>query len=88
MTERSVWSMMVVVILPRLHLLLQVVHRDELVRVHELVAQPPVERFDQPIVGRLSRPRVVELDAASIGPLVERFGGELGAVVDDGDRAR
>ena len=50
---------------------------DELVDVQELVSQPAVERLDQPVVGGLVRARVVELEAASIRPLVQRLGGEL-----------
>lgn len=73
--------MMVVVVLPGLHLLAHVVHRDELVDVQELVAQPAVERLDQPVVGGLAWARVVELDAAPIRPIVQSLGGELGAVV-------
>ena len=67
------WPVVVVVVLPSLHLLVHVVHRDELVDVQELVAQPPVERLDQPIVGRLAGARVVELDAMPVGPVVQRL---------------
>ena len=81
------WPTVVVVVFPRHQSLTDVVHRDELVGVQELVAQPSVERLDQPVVGGLSRPRVVESYAAPLGPLVERLGGELGPVVD-GDRPR
>ena len=75
------WTAVVVVVLPSVQLLVHIVHRDELVDVQELVAQPAVERLDQPVVGGLARARVVELDAATIRPVVQRFGGELGAVV-------
>lgn len=71
----------VVVVLPSLQLLVHFVHGGELVDVEELVAQPTVERLDQPVVCRLARARVVELDAASIRPVVQRLGGELDAVV-------
>ena len=74
--------MVVVVVLPSLQLLPNVVHRDELVDVQELVAQPAVERLDQPVVRGLARPRVVELDASPIGPFVQSLGSELRAVVD------
>ncbi len=47
--------------------------------------EPAVERLDQPVVGRLTRPRVIEFDATSIRPFIEGLRGELGAVVD-GDR--
>ena len=42
-TERTVWPLMVVVILPSFQLLAHVVHRYELVDVQELVTQPAVE---------------------------------------------
>lgn len=61
--------MVVVVVLPSLQLLAHVGHRDELVDARELVAQPSVERLDQPVVGGLARPRVVKLDAAAPGPV-------------------
>ena len=79
------WTMVIVVVLPGLQFLTGIVQRDELVDVQALVAQPTVERLDQPVLRGLSRPDEIELDAASIGPLVERLGRELGAVVD-GDR--
>ena len=64
--------MMVVVVLPSLQLLAHVLHRHELIDDQQLVAQPTVERLDQPIVGRLAGERVVKLDAALVGPLVQR----------------
>ena len=70
-------AVVVVVMLPSLQLLLRILHCDELVGVQELIAQPPVERLDHPVVGGLSRARVLELDDTAVGPIVQRFGGEL-----------
>lgn len=72
----------VVVVLPSLQSLTDVLHREELMGVQELIAQPSVEGLDQPVVGGLSRPRVVELHAAPVGPLVECLRRELRPVVD------
>lgn len=74
-------SVMVVVMLPNLQLLPRILHRNELVDAQELVAQSTIERLDQPVVRGLSGSRVVELDAASLGPFIKRLGGELRAVV-------
>ena len=43
----------------------QIVHRDELVHVRTFIAQPPVERLDQPVVRGLAGTREVELEAAA-----------------------
>lgn len=80
------WSVVVVVVLPSLQLLARVEHRDELIDIQALVAQPPVERFDQPVVRGFARPRLVELDTAPVRPFVQCLGGELGAAVVARDR--
>lgn len=76
---------MVVIVLPSFHFLSRIVQSNELVDVEKLIPQPSVERFDQPIVSGFSGPRVVELDASPVGPLVQGFGCELRAIVH-GDR--
>lgn len=72
---------MVVVVLPSLKFLPQVVQRDEFVQVKEFVAQSTVERFDQPIIGRLAGARVIELDAAPVCPVVQRPRREFRSVI-------
>ena len=42
-------TVMVLVMLPRLQLLPRILHRNELVEVQELTAQPTVERLDEPV---------------------------------------
>ena len=56
------WSAGVVVLLPSLQLPTRILHCDELMDVQELVAQPTIERLDQPVVRGFPRPCVVELD--------------------------
>lgn len=75
-------TVMVVVMLACLQFIPRILHRNELVDVQELVAQPTVERLDQPIVRGLSGPCVVELHTAAPRPFVERLGREFRAVVN------
>src|SRR5262245_30308792 len=56
--------------------------RHKLGDVQALVAQSPVERFDQSILDRLAGPDKVELNAVAPRPLVQEPRGELAAVVD------
>ncbi|MNX27010.1 hypothetical protein D3C86_570920 [compost metagenome] len=63
---------MVVVVLPSPKFLLQVVQRDEFTQIKEFITQSTVERFDKPIIGRLAGARVIELDAVSVCPVVQR----------------
>ena len=72
---------MVVVVLPSPKFLLQVVQRDEFMQVKEFITQSTVERFDQPIIRRLSWARVIELDAASVCPVVQRPRREFRSVI-------
>jgi len=54
MTECAGWSMIVVVDPPSFNLLPGLINRPELVNVQAFIAQPPVERFAQPIIRGLS----------------------------------
>ena len=74
--------MLVVVGPPSFDLLLGILPRQEPVFVQTLGAEPTIERFNQGIVCRLSRATEVQLHAISIRPLIQRFRGELGTVVD------
>ena len=56
-------------------------------RVQALAAEAAVERFDEGVVGRLSRAREVQSDAPRVGPQVEVAADELGALIDP-DRLR
>ena len=72
---------MVVAVLPCLQLLTHILHLYEFIDAQELVTQAAIERLDQPIVGGLSRSRVVELHTTPPSPFVQRLGGELHTVV-------
>ncbi len=79
------WTIFVVVGTPCFDGALRVFERQKLMHVQALVAQPPVEGFNMPVVRRLARSGEVECNAALVRPGLERFGHELRAVID-GDR--
>ena len=58
--DRAMWSSLVIVSTPTLKLFSGVSQRQEPMRVQAFRAQSTVERFDERIVGRLARPRVVQ----------------------------
>jgi hypothetical protein len=64
--------MQVVIDPPRVKLAPRIVDRQELVGVQTFISQLAVERFDEPVFRRLSRPDEVERDAAPIRPLIQR----------------
>ena len=72
MTERAVRPALIVIEPTGFDVHPGVVHGHELVHVQTLVAEPPVERFNEGVFGRLSRPRGIELDAPIEGPVLER----------------
>jgi hypothetical protein len=72
MTECTVWPMIVVVDPPGFDLLPGLIDRPELVNVQAFIAQPPVERFAQPIIRGLSGPCKVQQHTVLPCPLVER----------------
>jgi hypothetical protein len=72
--------MEVVVVLPSLKFLLHVVERDGLMPVKVFITQSNSEQLDQPIIGRLAWTRVIELDAASVCPVVRRPRSEFRSV--------
>ena len=51
--------------------------------VQQLIAQPPVEAFDEGVLRRLARRDVVPVDLAFVGEGESRVRGELGAVIRD-----
>ena len=77
----------VVVPTPILHFLLSVCKAQEPVSIEALRPEAPIECFDERIVGRFSRPREVERNAALIGPQAEITRDELSALIDP-DRRR
>lgn len=77
--------MVVVVVLPSSQFLLQVVQRDEFMHIKEFITQSTVERLDEPIIRRLPWACVVEFDAASVCPVVQRPRRKFRSVID-GDR--
>ena len=58
------WSHCIVITSPAFDLVPRIRQRCELMDVEALVAQPPVEALDVPVVGRFPRPREVERHAA------------------------
>ena len=72
---------------PRFQLRVGVGQRDKLVDVEAFVAEPTVKRFDVRILNGFARVNEVELHPVSIGPVLERAGQKLGAMIH-GDRAR
>ena len=64
-------TVIVVVVLPSPKFLLQVVQRDEFMQVKKFISQSTIERFDEPIIGRLTGALVIELDAALVCPVVQ-----------------
>lgn len=76
---------MVVIVLPSSQFLLQVVQRDEFMDVKKFITQSTVKRFDQPIIRRLAWACVIELDAASVCPVVQRPRRKFRSVIH-GDR--
>jgi hypothetical protein len=69
--DRAVRSCLIVVSTPSLAFSARIVEAHEPVRVEAFRSEFAVERFDERIVGRLSRPREVERDAAVLGPEIE-----------------
>ena len=86
MTERVVWTALIVVDALRFDLRLGVINGRELVDVQALIAQSAVEGLDEGIFHRFSGPNEIELHRALIRPVFERSRHELRAVID-GDRA-
>jgi hypothetical protein len=55
--------------------------------VQTFVPEPPVEAFDEGVIGRLARPGEVQDHAILVGPTIERLGDALRTIVDtDGPR--
>ena len=73
--------MLIVVPPKRIDLLLRVVDRCEPMYVQAFFTEPPVERFDGGIVGRLAPATEVENDAVGIRPEIHRGTDELRTVV-------
>ena len=80
--QRTVRSEAVVIVLERLDLFLRAVERKEPIHIQTLITKAAVERLDERIIRRFSGPREVQRHFILVGPLVQRFGDELAAVVD------
>ena len=74
-------SDLIVVSAPILQLFAGIGKAHEPVGVQAFRPELAVKRLDEPIVGRLARPREVERDVVGIGPEIEVPGDELAAVV-------
>ena len=53
--------------------------------VQQLIAQPPVEAFDEGVLGRFSRRDIVSVELAFVGESKDRVRGELGAPPQEND---
>ena len=69
--DRTVWTHLVVVSTPSLAFSPRVVEAHGPVRVEAFCPEFAVERFDEGIVGRFSRSREVECDAALVRPQIQ-----------------
>ena len=56
--------------------------REEEVHVQTLIAEPPVEAFDEALLDRLTGPNEVQLNPVAIGPCIHGATGKFAAVVD------
>ncbi len=56
---------------------------EEPVLVEAFIAEPPVEGFDEGVLGRLAGLDEIEPNAVALGPFVERLANHLGTVVED-----
>ena len=56
-------------------------HRQEPRRVQAFLPKPTVERFDEGIVSRFSRPREFQCHAVQVRPLVQHAARKLRAIV-------
>src|SRR5260221_7008507 len=79
--ESSVRMVLIVVPSKRIDLLRRVLKRREPVHVQTLLSEPPVERFDRGIVGRLSPTTEIQDDLVRIRPEIHRRADKFGAVV-------
>ena len=75
------WPILVVVLAPVFDRLPCLSKGDKPVLIQALLAQSPVEAFDESIVCRLSWPAELKLYAMVMCPGVKRLGDELAAVV-------
>ena len=80
--ERAMGSARIVINPPCFDLRFRICERNKLIHVEALVAQPPVQRFDERVFDRFTRPNEIQLHATSIRPIFKRPRLKLGAVVD------
>lgn len=78
--ERRVRPTLIVVQSPSLDDLFCICQRSEPVVVEAFIAQRPVERFDEAVVGRFARTAEVDLALVMVGPQVQQMAGELAAI--------
>src|SRR6187200_3217156 len=76
------WPDLVVVSTPILHFLSCVVKAQEPMGVQTFASELAVERFDEAVVGRLTRPREIQHDTLLVSPDVEIARDELRSLVD------
>ncbi len=57
------------------------VEREELAQVQAFIAEPFVDRLDEPVVRGFARPGEIQRDTPRKGPRVECLRGELRAVI-------
>lgn len=81
--ECTVWTDVVVIVLPSRQDGADLGKRGEQRLVEEFVAQPAVETLDEGVLGRLAGRDLVPLDPYLLTPAQDRHAGQLGAVVGD-----
>ena len=81
LVERRVRSMVVVVAPPEVQLPACIGQVEEHLYVQAFVAQSPVEALDVAVLDRPAWTDEVQVHTVPIGPVVQCFTGELGAVV-------
>lgn len=85
MAKRAVRTAVIVVVLPSRQRRSSMLERRKLGDVQALVAQPPVERFDQSVLDGLAGADEVELYPVAPCPLIQELRGELTPMIN-GDR--
>ena len=85
MSERAVWPALIVVDAPGFDRRLRIRNRRELVDVQALVAEPPVERFNEWVIRWFSGAGKFKFYTMGIGSTIQRNTNEFGTVIHSND---